>query len=233
MEDNYSNRQALLCAALVKVVAETKDVHADSVNPFHKNKYASLSAHLSSLKDIFAKHGLAVIQAPIGNSEGVGVKTLVIHTDGGSLETDCIIPCEKGMDGQKAGALISYLRRYALAAIAGVATEDDDGNSTISSAPKSAPSSYAKASTPAPAKVNPSEIDPSMPVPFGKSKGTPIGELPLEDLKYWATVWEPKPWEKTGKVGPKDLKLKATAVALYFKATPEPSDEPLGDDVPF
>jgi hypothetical protein len=231
MED-YASKQAALCAALVKVVSETKDVVADSTNPFHKNKYASLSAHLSSLKPVFAKHDLAVIQAPIGDANGVGVKTIIIHKDGGSLETDCLIPCAQGMDGQKAGALISYIRRYAMASIAGVATEDDDANSTMS-APASAPrATY----TPKPKQdniVSPSEIDPAMPVPFGKMKGTPVGELPIDDLKYWATVWEPKPWEKTGKVGPKDLKLKATAVALYFNKNDNGSDEEDGLDVPF
>lgn len=232
MED-YSSKQAALCAALVKVIAETKDVHADSTNPFHKNKYASLSAHLSALKNVFAKHDLAVIQAPIGTAEGVGVKTIVVHKDGGSLETDCLIPCDKGMKGQDAGALISYIRRYALAAIAGVATEDDDANSvSVPSQTKAAPAAAPRASQPS--KVDPSEVDFTLAVPFGKNKGMALKDLPPDDLKYWATVWEPKPWEKTGKVGPKDLKLKASAVALYFKAPADNgSDEEDGLDVPF
>lgn len=59
----------------------------------------------------------------------------------------------------------------------------------------------------------------AMLIPFGKNKGKTLGDLGIDDLKYWATVWEPKPWEKTGKVGPKDMKLKAAANAIYAART--------------
>ena len=56
---------------------------------------------------------------------------------------------------------------------------------------------------------------------------------------------EPKPWEKTGKVGPKDTKLKAAAKAMYAARTggtakpsvpadlEVPAYEEPADDVPF
>lgn len=243
-----------LAPALIKALAETQDIVADSTNPYHHNKYASLSQHLKSLKPIFAKHGLAIVQFPTsGYDNGVGVKTIILHTSGESLESSVVInePYEKGKDksgndyekkgfsGQQAGALISYLRRYALASVAGVATEDDDAetdrvaqagqefvpNKKFVANPNVAP---VAASQPK-AQAATGDIDPSILVPFGRSKGQAIGTLSKEDLRFWAETWEPRPYEKTGKVTKKDATLKATAVALFSGSS---SANPV-DDVPF
>jgi hypothetical protein len=82
-------------------------------------------------------------------------------------------------------------------------------------------------------------------IPFGNQKGKTISQLSERDLDYWANKWEPRPWEKTGKVSPKDAALKDAAVALWNKtkggaAKPAaPADievpayeEPI-DDIPF
>ena len=221
---SFEDRQAALCKSLVLAISELEDVNADSTNPFHKNSYASLSAHLKAIKPVFAKHGLAVVQCPIGNSDSVGVRTIVIHENGGSLETDCLIKSDDKMDGQKAGSIISYLRRYSLASVAGVATNDDDAQAATPVMP-----TYTKTfNNPAPAQQTSSgEPNYELPVPFGKNKGTTLSNLPIEDLQYWAEKWEPKPWEKTGKVNPKDLLLKKSAQALYaIKSSNESTDDP-------
>lgn len=257
MNEEYQQElknKAELHSDLIKAISETKDIVADSNNPFHKSKYASLSAHLAVIKPIFAKHKLAIIQMPCSsdgcgawkeNVYGVGVKTIIIHANGSSIETSCVIPMEAGASGQQAGAIISYLRRYALASVACVATEDDDCEidrssrsvsqntttkyikNTNATAPVQTNNNNSGAGAGSPAPVSSGDIDPSIPVPFGNNKGTPIGELPLNDLTYWATKWEPRPYEKTGKVTAKDAKLKATAVALYELASSgsEPQDE--------
>ena len=216
--EDYNKKNAALNSALISAISETKDVHADSTNPFHKNKYASLSAHLSAIKPIFAKHGLAIVQMPQSERDSIGVTTIVIHKDGGSMQTYVGIPASAGMKGQDAGAIISYLRRYALASVAGVATEDDDAEvdriSKTASTGKFIPNPV---SAPAPASAHPQASGPSDDpiVPFGKMKGSRLSELDDYNLDYWANKWEPKPWEKTGKVGPKDLALKAAAVKLW------------------
>ena len=226
--------------ALVSAIAETTDVHADSNNPFHKSKYASLNAHLALIKPIFAKYGLAIIQFPIGSENSVGINTVIIHKDGGRFEESAYIPCPAGIDGQKAGSIYSYLRRYALAAVAGVATEDDDANVvSVASAPKQTYTASSNAGkfvpNPSASKVATGEVDFSLPVPFGKAKGTALQDLPLNDLNYWANTWEPKPWEKTGKVGIKDLSLKSSAQALWAikNGGGEAESEPTEDAIPF
>lgn len=240
----YTNKlldaRAELHAALVKAVAETQDVHADSTNPFHKNKYASLSAHLAVVKPIFAKHGLAVLQFPTSSEKSIGVTTTIVHKSGSQIMDTITIPVGDGVKGQDAGSIISYLRRYSLAAIAGIATEDDDaesdrivrtpspsaGSGTISTT-KFIPNPNATAPT---ASVN---VDFALPVPFGKNKGTALQDLPDSDLDYWANKWEPKPWEKTGKVGPKDLSLKASAQALWASKQGGSTATDSQDEVPF
>lgn len=226
--------------ALVLAIAETTNVHADSTNPFHKSKYASLNAHLALIKPIFSKHGLAILQFPVGDVESVGINTIIIHNEGGRIEENVFIPCPQGMDGQKAGSVFSYLRRYALASVAGVATEDDDANFvSVPSAPKQTYTAASNAGkfipNPSVGKVATGEVDFSLQVPFGKAKGTSLQDLPLTDLNYWANTWEPKPWEKTGKVGAKDLSLKSSAQALWSikNGGGEDESEPTEDAIPF
>jgi hypothetical protein len=245
MTNNIEYR-AQLNTALVNAIAETKDVHADSTNPFHKNKYASLGAHLEAIKPIFQKHGLAILQFPTSSEKAIGVNTIIVHTSGASIEESICIPVADNVKGQEAGAIISYLRRYALASVAGVATEDDDAEIDRISRSAPAPSSNAIKTTsiatgpkfiPNPnASVSEvtGEINFDLVVPFGKAKGTSLNELPLSDLNYWANTWQPKPWEKTGKVGAKDLALKSSAQALWaIKNAEQGESDSEGDAIPF
>lgn len=233
-----TEQRVALQKALVNAIAETTDVHADSNNPFHKSKYASLNAHLALVKPIFAKHGLAIVQFPCGHENAVGINTVIIHKDGGRMEEESIIPCPQGIDGQKAGSIFSYLRRYALAAVAGIATEDDDAN--IVSVPTAPKQTYTTASNTGNFVPNPSfnassgEVNFELTVPFGKNKGMALKDLPDADVNYWANTWQPKPWEKTGKVGAKDMALKASATALWaIKQGGTPEGEAEEDAIPF
>lgn len=247
--DSPTPQKAELHKSIILALAETKDIVANDYNPFHKSKFANLSTHLSTLKPIFAKYNLAIVQFPTTNtfqdSGSIGVKTLIIHANGESLESSICIPVDSETSGQQAGALITYLRRYALACVAGVATDDDDAEAdrTIKTAKTATKATYVTGVAPvAKASYQPvtapqvtegvqDSIDPSIPVPFGNNKGTAIGELGLNDLAYWATKWEPRPYEKTGKVTAKDAKLKATAVALYQNA--QGGSQENSEDVPF
>lgn len=235
MEDSPKQNLSELYTALGKVHDETKDIVADDFNPHFKSKFASLSAHLSYLKPIFSKHGLVVIQLPTSeyHDNGIGIKTIIAHKNGTSIESSCIVPVGEQATGQQAGAILTYLRRYCLASIGGLATADDDCEVDRVVKTASAPAPVKKASAPASAPAAGVSVDFDLPVPFGKNKGTTLNNLPLADLDYWANKWEPKPWEKTGKVGPKDLSLKKSAQALWaLKQDGEQEAEPQ-DEVPF
>lgn len=236
---NTPEQQVAINKALIAFISETTDILADSDNPFHKSRYASLSKHLEVLKPLLKKHGLTVLQLPSGDYEAVGIKTVILHESGAMLEERCVIPCEKGMTGQQGGAIITYLRRYSLASLAGVATEDDDCETdrVIKTASKPVAKPVAKTYAPAPAPVAG-----SAPVltPFGDRKGQPLSSLPLEeadravkfgDLKYFATKWQPKPYGDNPNPSAKDLATKAEAVRLWNASQ---SGEPVAEDgVPF
>lgn len=237
-----------LAAALVAAINEVgTGVVADAENPFHKNSYATLGAHLSATKSVFAKHGLAIVQFPYGDGNQVGVNTMVLHKDGGFVQQYVTLPVGETVKGQDAGSLFSYLRRYAIAAVAGLATTDDDAESdrivrTATKAPAQAYVAKTTAAAPAarpaapaaPVAIPAGDIDPAAIIPFGRNKGVQISSLGVDDLSYWANTWEPRPFEKTGRVSERDLKLKRTALALYAQATGASNDAaPAQDEVPF
>jgi uncharacterized protein (DUF3820 family) len=235
MEDAPKPNLSELYIALGKVHDETKDIVADDFNPHFKSKFASLSAHLSYLKPIFSKHGLVVIQLPTSeyHDNGIGIKTIIAHRNGTSIESSCIVPVGEQATGQQAGAILTYLRRYCLASIGGLATADDDCEVDRVVKTASAPAAVKKSAPASSAPAAGVSVDFDLPVPFGKNKGTTLNNLPMADLDYWANKWEPKPWEKTGKVGPKDLSLKKSAQALWaLKQDGEQESEPQ-DEVPF
>jgi len=240
---NTAENQVKLYASLAKAVSETKDIVADSTNPFHKSKYASLSAHLEKIKPIFAKHDLAVVQLPIGNSESVGIRTIVIHASGASLESDALLPADKGMSGQQAGAIYSYIRRYALAGLAGVATDDCDAETDRVARPAHQTTVTLGSTKTSKFIANPSvgKASGTAVAPFGDAKGTALSELPRQsddrskkcaDLNYWANVWEPRPFGDTGKISPKDIATKAEAQRLWAGDN-EVTAQDSTDEIPF
>ena len=130
---NKSETIAKLAEALSRAQAEMPAAKFNSVNPFLKNKYADLGSIIDTAKPVLGKFGLAVTQLPINDGEGrVGVETVLTHASGEWISTQFSLPLadEKGKSGaQVAGSIITYLRRYSLAAILGMySDEDTDGN---------------------------------------------------------------------------------------------------------
>ena len=117
-----------LAGALSKAQGEIKGAAKDSNNPFFKSSYADLSSIWTACRAPLAKNGLAVIQTASFGEHGVTVCTRLVHASGQWVEDDLTVMPGK-MDPQGIGSTITYLRRYALAAITGVAPEDDDANS--------------------------------------------------------------------------------------------------------
>lgn len=88
--------------------------------------YAPLPDVITHVRPLMAKHGLAVVQSPISDQSGVGVTTLLTHTSGEWIMSDpLILPLQAGT-AQAAGSAVTYARRYALSAILGISSEDDD-----------------------------------------------------------------------------------------------------------
>lgn len=118
-----------LLAALAAAQGEIENATKNAKNPHFKNNYADLAECLNTIRPVFSAHGLAVIQSA-GHFDGamVTVTTIITHKTGGmiSSESTCV-PAKT--DAQGIGAATTYLRRYSVAAMCGIAQEDDDGQS--------------------------------------------------------------------------------------------------------
>ena len=122
-----------LAPALIKAQAEMPAVPMDGYNPFYKSRYATLGAVISATRGVLARHGLAITQQVISSdqADAIGIRTVLIHESGQSMTWDAVIKIPSGGNpGQEAGKLITYLRRYSLAAALNIyADEDIDANS--------------------------------------------------------------------------------------------------------
>lgn len=116
-----------LFAAYAKAQADMGAVVKDAANPAFKSKYASLANVVDAVLPALNANGLAVIQSPSFDGEVLTVETMLIHAEGGYARASLAVRPGKP-DAQGIGSAITYLRRYALMSIAGVAPEDDDGN---------------------------------------------------------------------------------------------------------
>ncbi|MFG3709507.1 ERF family protein [Micromonospora sp. NPDC047730] len=121
-----------LAAALAKVQAELPEIDRDRTVTVETKKgdpysysYVTL-AHLSkTILPLLAKHGLAFAAMPGAGSDGkMCVRYTLMHESGESLSGEFPISGEGGI--QMIGGRITYARRYCLAALVGVAADEDD-----------------------------------------------------------------------------------------------------------
>lgn len=124
---NKSETIKNLAAALCKAQSQMGGASKSKNNPFFKSKYADLGAVIEVVKQPFADNGLSYIQFPIEENGRIGVETILMHESGEWLSNSFTVQLSK-QDAQGAGSAITYCRRYGLQAVAGIPSEDDDGN---------------------------------------------------------------------------------------------------------
>lgn len=123
-----------LATALAKAQGQLENASKASVNPHFKSKYADLAEVINTIRPVFAEHGLSVMQCPSFDAGIVSVETVLMHSSGEFIASTVSAPVSK-QDAQGVGSAITYCRRYALAAVAGIAQEDDDANGAVGKAP--------------------------------------------------------------------------------------------------
>ena len=64
----------------------------------------------------------------------MSLTTIISHKSGEFISQEMSVPVTKP-DAQGAGSALTYMRRYALAAVVGVVQADDDGNAASSPKP--------------------------------------------------------------------------------------------------
>lgn len=118
-----------LAAALSEFQGEVKNPPKTGLNPHFNSHYVTLDAMVDAAKPYLQKHGLSYIQSCGGNGELIEVTTMLMHKSGQWIESDPLVLKADKATAQGAGSAITYARRYALASMLGLASdEDDDGN---------------------------------------------------------------------------------------------------------
>jgi len=144
-----SRKYATLKQALVAAQSELKNVSKDSVNPHFKSRYTQLSTLLEDIEPVLNKHGLGVYttvqprmvsiekEATIANEGGICsvevdghfVTCVLFHGDSDE-EIASQVYCPKQSGPQPFGSFLTYMRRYLIQGLCGVAEDnDDDGES--------------------------------------------------------------------------------------------------------
>jgi hypothetical protein len=116
---------AALAAALSKAQADITGALKDSSNPFFKSKYADLASCWDACRKQLAANGLCVIQTTGMTDAGLVLITTLAHSSGEWILGHLPVAA-KDSSPQAQGSGITYARRYALAAIVGLAQIDDD-----------------------------------------------------------------------------------------------------------
>lgn len=122
---NQSESIAALAAALSKAQALITGALKDSANPYFKSKYADLASCWDACRKPLTDNGLAVIQTIEASEARAVLVTTLCHASGEWVKSYCpILTKDDSPQGQGSG--ITYARRYALAAMVGLAQIDDD-----------------------------------------------------------------------------------------------------------
>ncbi len=129
-----------LAEALAKAQGAMEAATKGADNPFFKSRYADLAAVFEAIRKPLADNGLAIVQGVHSDPERPGYTTLttmLLHASGEWVETTISGKPVKD-DPQGVGSWITYMRRYSLQAMVGLAADDDDGNAASGRDPRAA-----------------------------------------------------------------------------------------------
>lgn len=123
-----------LYKALAKFRQQLKQPVKDGTNPYLKSTYVTLDGVIKAVDTALEGTGLSYIQEAATSDGLPAVRTVLFHEDGGTMASGWLsLPLKNGATPQDVGSLLTYAKRYQLAAFFGVSSDvDDDGNSASS-----------------------------------------------------------------------------------------------------
>lgn len=150
----HSESIAALAGALAKAQLQIEPASKNATNPHFRSHYADLASIWDACRGPLGANGLSIVQFPCDGEVGrIGLCTMIVHSSGEWMSETITIKALKE-DPQFLGGVLTYLRRYSLAAVVGVtATEDDDGNAASTPA-------NSRVSAPAPRPYIPPPVSP-------------------------------------------------------------------------
>ena len=168
----HSESIAALAGALAKAQLQIEPASKNATNPHFRSHYADLASIWDACRGPLNTNGLSIVQFPCDGDVGrTGLCTMLLHSSGEFISEVVTTRSQKD-DPQGLGSALTYLRRYALAAVVGVtATEDDDGNAASTPA-------NSRVAAPAPRPYIPPPVSPpavNAPAPI-KSVSQPVSQ---------------------------------------------------------
>lgn len=121
-----------LISALAKAQSEFTFAAKESKNPAFGSRYADLASVIAAVRPVLSKHNIAFLQLEECNvaMQTASVTTSLHHGEEWvSVTSEAPAVGQKGFNVQSIGSAWTYLRRYTLQAVCGLASDDDDGNS--------------------------------------------------------------------------------------------------------
>lgn len=173
---NMSTEVNELFESISKFREVVKQPLKNANNPFFKSKYAPIESVVKSIDEGIKGLGLSYTQWAINEDNKVGIVTMIMHKSGQWMKTDpfSVVPSKNDIQG--AGAVMTYLRRYALSAAFGLAADEDtDGNDDVNQRnieQQKKQQSVGKIAIPTTAQEGAAIV-----MPFGKFKGKSLREL--------------------------------------------------------
>lgn len=123
---NHSEQLNELAKALATAQSAIKPAIKDSTNPHFRSQYADLASVWEACRAALTANGLSVAQGCSAEGPAVRVETMLLHSSGQWISDGLTLQALNGSP-QAIGSAITYGRRYGLAAIVGIAPDDDDG----------------------------------------------------------------------------------------------------------
>jgi len=122
-----SNEVNELAEALSKMQGELGK--AEKSGKGNYGKHAKIEDVINACRVPLADNDLSVVQVPRSAENGISLQTRIMHKSGQWLQDELTMAITTKATPHEYGKLITYMRRYALAAILAVAQEDDDAQS--------------------------------------------------------------------------------------------------------
>lgn len=150
-ENNMERSETIgkLSEALAKAQGEMKPASFDAQNPHFRSKYATLASIMDACRGALSQNQIAVVQGTSVIEDRVIVTTMLVHASGEYISDQLSMNIIKDSP-QAIGSAITYARRYSLASLVGVVSDEDDD------AEAAMPKSQIKENTQKPAK--PSQV---------------------------------------------------------------------------
>jgi hypothetical protein len=205
-----------LYAALSKAQGSYKQVKKSGLNNYFKDsdgnprQYPTLADFIEASGAALSANGLSVSQDLVTNDKGETLLMTTLAHASGEFKAFAFKLIVAKNDMQALGSATTYGRRYAYAAVCGLAPEDDDGNLAVDNS----------------AKKDPSVGSENYMVTFGKYSGKVLKEIPSDDLQNYCRYIENQAKEKNKPIsGAVAEFMNAASYYLYPDMPPSMKDD--------